>query len=100
MRDPCFVPPEQKAGTFELARRGRCSTRLGPPPPSTLAAVLACLSPGGYVAVGPHTLAGRIALPGAGTPIPSEITIAFRKYERAPAVKAFLDFARRPETAT
>ncbi|MGF6572612.1 hypothetical protein ABH945_004733 [Paraburkholderia sp. GAS333] len=93
------MPPEQKAGTFELARRGAL-LRPARPAPSTLAAVLACVSPGGHVAVGPHTLAGRIALPGAGTPIPSEITIAFRKYERAPAVKAFPDFARRPETAT
>jgi DNA-binding transcriptional LysR family regulator len=103
LRDQCFVLPEQEAGTFELARRGRFSARLGPRP-GTLAAVLACVSLGGYVAVVPHTLADCIALPGvvyrtvAGQPIPSEIAIAFRKYERAPAVNAFLDFARRPET--
>jgi DNA-binding transcriptional LysR family regulator len=99
LRDQCFVLPEQEAGTFEVARRGRFSARLGPRP-GTLASVLACVSLGGYVAVVPHTLADCIALPGVvyrditGQPIPSEIAIAFRKYERAPAVKAFLDFAR------
>jgi hypothetical protein len=30
----------------------------------------------------------------AGQPIASEIAIAFRKYERAPAVNAFLKYAR------
>ncbi|MFM0054367.1 LysR family transcriptional regulator [Paraburkholderia phytofirmans] len=100
LRDQCFVLPEQEAGTFEVARRGRFSARLGPRP-GTLASVLACVSLGGYVAVVPHTLADCIALPGvvyrdiAGPSIASEIAIAFRKYERAPAVKAFLDFARR-----
>jgi DNA-binding transcriptional LysR family regulator len=102
LHDQCFALPEQEAGTFEVARRGRFSARLGPRP-GTLAAVLACVSLGGNVAVVPHTLADCIALPGviyrniAGQPIPSEIALAFRKYERAPAVKAFLDFARRPE---
>lgn len=99
LRDQCFALPEQEAGTFELARRGRFSPQLGPRA-GTLAAVLACVSLGGKVAVVPHTLADCIALPGvvyrdiAGAPIASEIAIAYRKYERAPAVKAFLDFAR------
>ncbi|WP_341319049.1 LysR family transcriptional regulator [Paraburkholderia sp. IMGN_8] len=99
LRDQCFVLPEQEAGTFEVARRGRFSPRLGPRP-GTLAAVLACVSLGGNVAVVPHTLAGCIALPGvvyrniAGKPIPSEIALAYRKFERTPAVRAFLEFAR------
>lgn len=99
LRDHCFVLPEQEAGTFEVARRGRFPPRLGPRP-GTLAAVLACVSLGSYVAVVPHTLADCIALPGvvyrniAGKPIPSEIAIAYRKFERAPAVRAFLEFAR------
>jgi DNA-binding transcriptional LysR family regulator len=102
LRDQCFVLPEQEAGTFEVARRGRFSARLGPRP-GTLAAVLACVSLGGYVAVVPHTLADCITLPGvvyrdiAGQPIASEIAIAFRKYERAPAVNAFLKYARSPK---
>jgi hypothetical protein len=99
LRDYCFVLPEQEAGTFEVARRGRFPPRLGPRP-GTLAAVLACVSLGGNVAVVPHTLADCNALPGVvyrtigGQPIASEIAIAFRKYERAPAVNAFLQFAR------
>ncbi|MFL9946697.1 LysR family transcriptional regulator [Paraburkholderia agricolaris] len=99
LHDQCFVLPEQESGTFEVARRGRFSPRLGPRP-GTLAAVLACVSLGGNVAVVPHTLAGCITLPGvvyrniAGKPIASEIALAFRKFERAPAVRAFLEFAR------
>ncbi|WP_410451434.1 LysR family substrate-binding domain-containing protein [Paraburkholderia sp. 31.1] len=99
LRDQCFVLPEQESGTFEVARRGRFSPRLGPRP-GTLAAVLACVSLGGYVSAVPHTLADCIALPGvvyrdiAGQPIASEIALAFRRHERAPAVKAFLRFAR------
>ncbi|SDH23865.1 DNA-binding transcriptional regulator, LysR family [Paraburkholderia phenazinium] len=100
LRDQRFVLPEQEAGTYELARRGRFSPQLGPRP-GTLAAVLACVSLGGNVAVVPHTLADCIALPGvvyrpiSGKPIPSEIALAFRRFERAPAVRAFLDDARR-----
>jgi DNA-binding transcriptional LysR family regulator len=99
LREQCFVLPEQESGTFEVARRGRFSPRLGPRP-GTLAAVLACVSLGAYVSVVPHTLADCIALPGvvyrdiAGQPIASEIALAFRQHERAPAVKAFLRFAR------
>lgn len=99
LRDQCFVLPEQEAGTFEVARRGRFSPQLGSRP-GTLAAVLACVSLGGNVAVVPHTLADCITLPGvvyrnlAGRPIASEIALAFRKFERAPAVRAFLEFAR------
>lgn len=99
LHDQCFVLPEQESGTFEVARRGRFSPRLGPRP-GTLAAVLACVSLGGNVAVVPHTLAGCITLPGvvyrniAGKPIASEIALAFRKFERTPAVRAFLEFAR------
>jgi hypothetical protein len=101
LRDQHFVLPEQEAGTFEVARRGRFAPLLGPRP-GTLAAVLACVSLGGNVAVVPHSLADCIALPGvvyrsiAGKPIASEIALTFRKFERAPAVRAFLDFARNP----
>jgi DNA-binding transcriptional LysR family regulator len=99
LRDQCFVLPEQEAGTVELARRGRFSPKLGPQP-GTLAAVLACVSLGGNVAIVPHTLADCMTLPGVvyrtitGKPIPSEIALASRQYERAPAVRAFLDYAK------
>jgi hypothetical protein len=46
----------------------------------------------------PHRIAGFVYRTITGAPTPSEIALAFPKYERAPAVKAFPDFARRPET--
>ncbi|NYH16648.1 LysR family transcriptional regulator [Paraburkholderia bryophila] len=100
LHDQWFVLPEQEAPTFEVARRGRFSPRLGPRP-GTLASVLACVSLGGKVAVVPQTLAECVVLPGvvyrdiAGKAIASEIAIAYRKYEKTAAVKAFLDFARK-----
>jgi DNA-binding transcriptional LysR family regulator len=99
LRDEWFVLPEQEAGTYEVARRGRFSPKLGPQP-GTLAAVLACVSLGGNVAVVPHTLADCIALPGvvyrtiSGKPIASEIALAYRQFERAPAVRTFVDYVK------
>jgi DNA-binding transcriptional LysR family regulator len=99
LREEQFVLPEQESGTLEVARRGRFSPNLGPRP-GTLAAVLARVALGGNVAVVPRTLADCLTLPGvsylpiAGKPIPSEIAIAFRRTERAPAVKAFLKAIR------
>jgi DNA-binding transcriptional LysR family regulator len=101
LREQVFVLPEQAAGTYELARRGRFLPKLGPQP-GTLAAVLACVSMGGNVAVVPHTLADCMTLPGvvyrpvSGKPIASEIALAYRQFERAPAVRAFVDYAKRP----
>jgi DNA-binding transcriptional LysR family regulator len=99
LRDQHFVLPEQESGTLELARRGRFSPKLGPRS-GTLAAVLACVSLGGKVAVVPHTLSECMALPGVvyrdikGKPIGSEIALAYRKFERAPAVRAFIEYAK------
>ncbi|RFU44603.1 LysR family transcriptional regulator [Paraburkholderia sp. DHOC27] len=99
LRDQYFVLPEQDSGTLELARRGRFSPKLGPRS-GTLAAVLACVSLGGKVAVVPHTLTECVTLPGIvyrgikGKPIPSEIALAYRKYERTAAVRAFLAYAK------
>ncbi|MGF6723258.1 DNA-binding transcriptional LysR family regulator [Paraburkholderia sp. GAS41] len=100
LRDEWFVLPEQESGTYEVARRGRFVPKLGPQP-GTLAAVLACVSLGGNVAVVPHTLADCIALPGvvyrpiSGKPVPSEIALAYRQFERAPAVRLFVDHVKR-----
>ncbi|MGF6596690.1 DNA-binding transcriptional LysR family regulator [Paraburkholderia sp. GAS448] len=100
LRDRRFALPEQDYGTFEVARRGRFAPNPGPRP-GTLAAVLACVSLGGDVAVVPNTLAQCITLPNvvyraiAGKPIPSEVAIAWRRHERAPAVRAFLRYARK-----
>lgn len=99
LRDQHFVLPEQESGTLELARRGRFSPKLGPRP-GTLAAVVACVSLGSQVAVVPHTLSECVSLPGVvyrdikGKPVGSEIALAYRKFERAPAVRAFIDYTK------
>lgn len=103
LRGEHFVVPEQEFGTLEVARRGRFTPILGPRP-GTLAAVLAQVALGGNVAVVPHTLASCVALPGityrpiSGKAIPSEVAAAFRRHERAPAVKAFLQHVRQSLT--
>jgi DNA-binding transcriptional LysR family regulator len=99
LRDSCFALPEQNSGTFEVARRGRFQPKLGPTP-GPLAAVLACVSLGGTVAIVPHTMCDCVSLPGViyrpltGKPILSEIALAFRRHERASAVREFLEYTR------
>jgi DNA-binding transcriptional LysR family regulator len=101
LHDATFVVPEQESGTLEVGRRGRFSPKLGQRP-GTLAAVLACVSLGGSVAVVPGALADCVALPGveyrpiSGKPIASEVALAFRRHERAPAIRAFVRNAKRP----
>ena len=104
LRHQRFALPEQEFGTLEVARRGRFTLNQGPRP-GTLAAVLACVSLGGDVAVVPHTLARCITLPNVayraitGKPIPSEVAIAWRRHERAPAVRAFVQYAKKHVSA-
>ncbi|KAG0185748.1 hypothetical protein DFQ28_008820 [Apophysomyces sp. BC1034] len=98
LRNACFALPEQAFGTYEVARRGRFAPLPGPKP-GPLAAVLACVSVGGSVAVIPRTLCDCVRLPGvvyrpfAGKPIVSEVAIAFRRHERSAAVREFLKYA-------
>lgn len=99
LHDATFVLPEQEAGTLEVGRRGRFSPKLGERPGS-LAAVLAGVSLGGRVAIVPGSLAECISLPGvayrpiSGKPIVSEVALAFRRHEQAPAIRAFVRNAR------
>jgi DNA-binding transcriptional LysR family regulator len=99
LRDCVFAIPEQDFGTFEVGRRGRFQPQLGPRP-GPLAAVLACVSLGGNVAVVPRTLSDCVLFPGvvyrpiSGKPIVSEIALVFRRHERAPAVRDFVSFAK------
>jgi DNA-binding transcriptional LysR family regulator len=99
LRDCVFALPEQDFGTFEVGRRGRFQPQLGPRP-GPLAAVLACVSLGGNVAVVPRTLSDCVSLPGVvykaitGKPVVSEIAMAFRRHERAPAVRAFISYTK------
>ncbi|CAB3798082.1 LysR family transcriptional regulator [Pararobbsia alpina] len=100
LHDATFVLPEQESGTLEVGRRGRFSPKLGQRP-GTLAAVLACVSLGGAVAVVPSALADCVDLPGvefrpiSGKPIVSEVALVFRRHERAPAIRAFVRNAKR-----
>jgi DNA-binding transcriptional LysR family regulator len=96
LRGETFVLPEQEAGTMEVGRRGRFSPRLGARP-GTLLAVLARVSLGNEIAVVPRTVTACVVLPDveyrpiAGKPILSEVAIAFRRHDRAPAVRAFVE---------
>ena len=100
LREQSFVVPEQESGTLEIARRGRFTARIVAQPGS-LAAVLAHVSLGGDVAVVPRSLAQCVAVPGveyreiAGKAVPSEVAMMCRRFERAPAVKAYLAFVGR-----
>lgn len=90
-----FVAPEQTFGLQEVARRGRFEPRVVLAPGS-LVAVLAQVSLGVGVAVVPSLLQGVIELPQvvfralAGARIPSELGAVYRRHERDPAVRAFL----------
>lgn len=95
LADARFAVPEQERGTLEVARRGRFAPLIAARPGGLLA-VLACVSVNGWVAVIPDALAGCVSLPGvvyrpiAGKPITSELALVHRKFEKAPAVRAFL----------
>jgi DNA-binding transcriptional LysR family regulator len=95
LRHESFVLPEQPFGVMEVGRRGRFTPDVVGQP-GTLTSVLARVSLGDCVTVVPDALARCVSLPGvvyrpiAGRPVPTEIAIANRKRERAPAVRAFL----------
>ncbi|SAL32383.1 LysR family transcriptional regulator [Caballeronia cordobensis] len=97
LREQSFVVPEQESGTLEVARRGRFTARIVAQP-GTLAAVLAHVSLGGDVAVVPRSLAQCVTVPDveyreiAGKAVPSEVAMVYRRFERAPAVRAYLDY--------
>ncbi|AOK55941.1 LysR family transcriptional regulator [Burkholderia stagnalis] len=97
-----FAVPEQELGTLEVARRGRFAPVVAARPGGLLA-VLACVSVNGCVAVIPDVLAQCVSLPGvayrplAGKPITSELALACRRFEKAPAVRAFLRAVSRVE---
>lgn len=99
LRHATFAVPEQEFGTYEVARRGRFQPLIGQRP-GRLAAVIASVSLGDMVGVVPRSVCDCIAIPGvvyrplAGKPVRSEIALAFRRYERSQAVRAFLRHAR------
>lgn len=87
-----FIMPEQKFGTFQVARRGNFTPRIISTPGSLLA-VLTQVSIGNGIAVCPGAVRIIVNLPGvvfrniAEEPIVSEVAAVFRASEAAPAVR-------------
>lgn len=90
-----FVSPEQQAGTYEVARRGRFAPHIVSSPGSLLA-VLTQVSVGAGVSVIPSIVRNVVHLPGvvfrpiAGEPIFSEVAAVFRAADPAPTVSHFM----------
>jgi DNA-binding transcriptional LysR family regulator len=90
-----FVLPEQDAGTYEVARRGRFSPQIVSSP-GGIVAVLAQVSLGSGISVLPSVAATTIRIPNiafrslAGDPIRSEVAAIFRTREASLAVKNFI----------
>ena len=90
-----FIVPEQELGTLEVSRRGGFAAQVVSRPGS-LVAVLTEVSLGVGCAIVPHSVMASVQLPGvvfrelAGPQISSEIAVAFRRHEQAPAARAFI----------
>jgi DNA-binding transcriptional LysR family regulator len=90
-----FIAPEQRAGTYEVARRGRFEPRIVSSPGSLLA-VLTQVSLGTGISVIPGVVRDIVQMPNvvfrpiAGEPIPSEVAAIFRTAESAPAVRMLI----------
>ncbi|APA68496.1 LysR family transcriptional regulator [Janthinobacterium sp. 1_2014MBL_MicDiv] len=90
-----FIVPEQELGTVEFSRRGGYAPQVTSRPGSLLA-VLTEVSLGVGCAIVPHSVMASVRLPGvefrelAQPAISSEIAVAFRRHEQAPAARAFI----------
>ncbi|MFD2252576.1 DNA-binding transcriptional LysR family regulator [Pseudochelatococcus lubricantis] len=90
-----LIAPEQQAGTYEVARRGRFAPRIVSSPGSLLA-VLTQVSLGTGISVIPGIVRDIMHMPNvvfrpvAGEPIPSEVAAVFRAAESAPTVKTLI----------
>lgn len=99
-----FIVPEQEFGTIEVGHRGGFAPTIHSRP-GGLVAVVSMVSLGRGVAIVPSTLIDRVIMPGvhyrelAGKPIPTQIAMAYRKHERAPAVRAFIEQLKPKATA-
>jgi DNA-binding transcriptional LysR family regulator len=95
LRDEHFIIPEQEFGTLEIGRRGRFHPHIVARP-GRLVAVITMVSLGAGVAVVPESVVERILIPDVsyheiqGRVVPSEIAVAYRRHEKAPAVRAFI----------
>jgi DNA-binding transcriptional LysR family regulator len=92
LAEATFVPPEQPAGTLEVARRGGFAPKLIPCP-GNLVAVATQVSLGAGIAVVPSSLPSCVRIPGvvyrdlAGPPVESALAVLFRRHERHPLVR-------------
>lgn len=90
-----FIPPEQAAGTQEVARRGRFAPRIMEAP-GNLVAVLAQVSLGVGVSILPSAVASVVRMPNlvfrplAGEPILSEVAAIYRMRDPSPTVRTFV----------
>jgi DNA-binding transcriptional LysR family regulator len=90
-----FIAPEQEAGTYEVARRGKFTPRIISAPGSLLA-VLTQVSLGTGISVIPSVVRNVVQMPNvifrriAGEPILSEVAAVFRSAESAPTVKKLI----------
>jgi DNA-binding transcriptional LysR family regulator len=95
LAEDAFITPEQEAGTYEVARRGRFTPRIISASGSLLA-VLTLVSLRAGIAVIPGAVRNIIQIPNvvfrpiAGEPIFSEVAAVFRVNEGAPAAKTFI----------
>lgn len=95
LRSEAFIPPEQSAGTYEVARRGGFTPHVVSAPGSLLS-VLTQVSLGAGISVVPTVASNVLHLPGVtfrqipGEPIMSEVAAVFRSEEASPTVKNFI----------
>ena len=95
LAEDAFITPEQEAGTYEVARRGRFAPRIISTPGSLLA-VLTQVSLRAGISVIPSAVRNIVHIPNvvfrpiAGEPIRSEVAAVFRANEGAPAAKMFI----------
>jgi DNA-binding transcriptional LysR family regulator len=90
-----FIAPEQEAGTYQVAKRGRFTPRIVSRPGSLLA-VLTQVSFGAGISIIPSVVRDVIHLPGvafnriSGEAILSEVAAVFRSNEDSPTVRNFI----------
>lgn len=100
-----FILPEQESGTLEVGRRGGFHPHIVARP-GRLVAVITMVSLGAGIAIVPHSVVDRIIIPDVsyreieGSIVPSEIAVAYRRHEKAPAARAFIEQIRQTARAT
>ncbi|WP_447980911.1 MULTISPECIES: LysR family transcriptional regulator [Pseudomonadota] len=94
-----FIRPEQEFGTFELGRRGKFHPMFVAQP-GRLVAVITMVSLGSGIALIPDSVVDCIRLPNvvyrpiADVPITTDVAVAYRRYEKEPAVRVFIEQVR------